>query len=130
MSVLASVGSLRDLVARALPRVTDLSIVEISKYCTDLKRLDISGCWQITEKSIFALQENLMHMRNTTTTSFHLTIGGTDIDGERAVQFAATTGSSISLHNLSVSSFQEDYHSLLESGECLRVEKECLQLDT
>lgn len=42
---------------------------------------------------------------------------GTDIDGESALQFAAATGSTVSLQNLSITSLQADYRSFLESGE-------------
>lgn len=51
-------------------------IKELSMFCTVLSELDISGCWQITDKSLYALQENLMHMRGENTSSFSLTVGG------------------------------------------------------
>ena len=52
-------------------------VAELSKHCTDLMELDLSGCWQISNKSLYALQENLVHMRGESPSSFHLTVGGT-----------------------------------------------------
>lgn len=51
-------------------------LLEVSKYCTDLVELDVSGCWHVTNKSLYALQENLMHMRTEKNCDFCLTIGG------------------------------------------------------
>ena len=42
----------------------------------DLVELDVSGCWQVTDKSLHALQENLLHMRGESASSFSLTVGG------------------------------------------------------
>lgn len=115
IKALAEPGVLHKLVVRALPNLTDRSIKDLSMFCTVLSELDISGCWQITDKSLYALQENLVHMRGENTSNFSLTVGGTSIDGETALKFAAATGASISLHNLSVTSLQADYHSFLET---------------
>lgn len=51
-------------------------IIEMSRCCTDLLELDISGCWQVSNKSLYALQESLVHMRGDNPASFSLTIGG------------------------------------------------------
>lgn len=40
---------------------------------------------------------------------YHSISSGTGIDGELAVQFGGVTGSSISLHNLSIATLQADY---------------------
>ena len=42
----------------------------------ELLELDVSGCWQLTDKLLYALQENLLHMRPHTDLNFHLAIGG------------------------------------------------------
>ena len=108
-------------------------MIDIANRCTQLQELDISGCWRITNKSLYALQENLLHMREGKS-DFSLMVGGaycnsinfiisdslhfigTDISGEAVIQFAAVTDSSICLHNLSVVSLQADYNPLLEPG--------------
>lgn len=51
-------------------------VVDVSNCCTNLMELDISGCWQVTNKSLYALQENLMHMREDNNRNFSLTLGG------------------------------------------------------
>lgn len=53
-----------------------VGIKDLSMFCTVLSELDISGCWQITDKSLYALQENLVHMRGENTSNFSLTVGG------------------------------------------------------
>lgn len=51
-------------------------LIELSRYCTELIELDISGCWQVTVKSLYALQENLLHMRGGNNLGLSLTLGG------------------------------------------------------
>ena len=50
-------------------------VMDISNWCMQLQELDISGCWQVTNKSLYALQENLLHMREGKS-DFSLMVGG------------------------------------------------------
>lgn len=76
---IAQAGVLVKLVARACPDLTDAGLIEVSKHCISLVELDISGCWQVTNKTIYALQENLMHMRPKECSPFFLIVGGMDM---------------------------------------------------
>ncbi len=51
-------------------------IMDVSKFCTELVELDVSGCWQLTDNMLYALQESLLHMREHQNLHFSLTIGG------------------------------------------------------
>lgn len=50
-------------------------VIDMSNCCMQLQELDISGCWKITNKSLYALQENLLHMRERKS-DFSLMVGG------------------------------------------------------
>ena len=108
-----------------------------------LQELDVCGCMNITNKTLYAFQESLLHMREECR-SFSLVLGGvctcvcvsvcvcvcvrvcvcvgishslttgTDISGDVAMQFAAATGASISLHDLSIHSLSADYDPFMD----------------
>ena len=53
-----------------------LGLVEVIK-CTEVIELDVSGCWQVTNRTLHALQESLLHMRGGhEQIMFSLTVGG------------------------------------------------------
>ena len=44
------------------PVVTDAGVIELGKYCSQLKRLHLHGCNDITDASVDALAEHCVHL--------------------------------------------------------------------
>ena len=96
---LTGAGKLEHLIARACQAITDCgesmgnsgmdkindkhpisALCCLAENCLRLKELDISGCLNVTNKTLYALQESLLHMR-------------THSDGEQSCwEFSIVTG--------------------------------------
>ena len=50
---------------------TSVGLLEVVKVSVCLKELDISGCIQVSDQSLYALQENLLHMRGSMEVGSH-----------------------------------------------------------
>jgi len=116
-------------------------VCHLASHLTSLVRLDLSGCMNITTKSLEALQESLLYARENKT-HFNLLVGGlllypadtnththtpilisipvflpllgTLIGVKPACQFAAATGASVCHHDMSIPSLAADYDPFLD----------------
>lgn len=110
---LVTVCHLHRLLVKACQGITDAGVCYLASHSSSLVELDLSGCMSITNKSLEALQENLLFAREDKT-HLNLLIGGTLIDAELARQFAVATGSSVCQHDLSIPSLAADYDPFLD----------------
>jgi hypothetical protein len=102
-------GDMKRLCVRACHFITDSGIGQVAGVCLQLQELDVSGCPSISNQSLCSLQESILHLRTPQHRSFTLLAGGSCIESEALLKFAAATGATVQLYDLSIPTLSADY---------------------